>query len=35
MISTPPPLNLFIGIGHQYYTRFMHDYERKKRIKQQ
>lgn len=35
MISTPPPLNLFIGIGYQYFVKFHTAYEKEKKIKQQ
>lgn len=34
MISTPPPLNLAIGIGYQYYVKFTTNFEKKKKIKQ-
>ena len=35
MISTPPPLNIFIGIGYQYFIKFSTGYEKNKKIKQQ
>jgi hypothetical protein len=35
MLSTPPPINLILGVGHKYFTELSSRLEKQKRIKEQ
>lgn len=35
MLSTPPPINLVLGLGHKYFTELASRLEKQKKIKEQ